>query len=177
MTIIQDFNILAIDSLSEMEEVLRRRYKNGNITHIMGEGISDCYIVEFSNMNLSIGICTSQLKLRDECIIQDTDGNIMIGFDQYLVWLRKDQNYAPQVLKDAFLVCFYTFLELKDSQILAIFELSAIKTDFSGHVAWRIDFNDVVMDYRIDNDEILSVTFMEGGEKEYNLESGNQMIT
>ena len=62
---IQNFSILEFDSLSKMGENLKQRSVNGDITHILGDkkqGIKDYYIVEFPNINLSIGICTALLK-------------------------------------------------------------------------------------------------------------------
>jgi len=171
---IQNFNILEIDSLSEMQENLKRMTTNGQLTYIIGDnsqGVRGYYIVEFPDINLSIGICTALLKFRDECIIQDANGNIIIGIDGYLTWCQQGQHYTPQIL-DTNLCCFYTFLKFGNSHIIAVFEIGAIKIDFSGNVIWKIGFNDIVMDYKIVNDHIISITCMDQDDCFYDLNTG-----
>lgn len=177
----KNFKVIDYYDYFDMRDNLILNSKRVSNTYMVGnknEGIQHYHIIEFQNPSLNIGVCTAILQFRDDDVVQDKGGNIIIGFDKYLVWLRKDENFTPLVLDTSsfcILVCFFEFLELSYSEVIAIFEIGALKINFLGNVVWKIDFHDIVVDYKIEDNCVLSIKCMDGNSRRYDIETGKQI--
>ena len=167
------FTTKTFESISEMCSVLKIAESELLMDHIMD--YHNSYVGIFFEGYPPIGLAYGGYGTKPQLQVLDQSTTILIGFDATIVAI--DYTTHTQLFRSECFVLFHEYYYMKALGVIIVTcELDMYVIDTAGNRIWGVGFRDIGTDYKICGD-ILHITTIEGWEFDYEILTGNPVIS